>query len=81
MLMLPFNPRVEKDALAAALCRFHDQWEQEPTIHAFFDLCAAAERAHEVLTPLETGASQDQETSLQGICLKLLLNSAMQART
>jgi hypothetical protein len=64
----------------AALSRFHVQWEKEPTIHAFFDLCDAAERANEVLTMLETGEAKDHETRLQVIGLKLLLNAAMHAR-
>jgi hypothetical protein len=73
------NPREEKEALMAALSRFHAQWEKEPTIHAFFDLCDAAERAHQVLTTLETEESKDHETRLQIVCVKLLLNAAMQA--
>lgn len=79
MLTSPFSPRAEKDALIAALSCFHEQWEREPTMQAFFDLCDAAERANEVLTTLETGEAKDQEMSLQIICLKLLLNAAMHA--
>jgi hypothetical protein len=79
MLTSPFNPKEEKNALAAALCRFHEQWEREPTMQTFFDLCDAVERTNEVLTTLETEESKDQETSLQVVCLKLLLNAAMQA--
>lgn len=48
-------------------------------MQAFFDLCDTTERAQEVLIALETGAAKDQETSLQVICLELLLNTAMQA--
>src|SRR5262245_8208506 len=76
MLTVPFNPRQEKEALATALCRFHERWEQRPSIHAFLDLCNAVERANEVVATLETqGEAPDRETRLQMVCLKYLLTS------
>lgn len=80
MLTAAFNPREEKDALYAVLCRFHAQWEQQPTVETVLDLCDATERAQEVLTALSRDeAHQDTGTRLQVVCLKILLNSAIQA--
>src|SRR5262245_4360842 len=65
MVTSPFKPRVEKDALAAALTQFHEQWQYERSMHAVFDLCDAAKRANEVFIALRQQESHDPETSLQ----------------
>jgi hypothetical protein len=78
MVTSPFNPREEKEALAAALCRFHEQWEQERSVLTVLDLCDAGERAHEVVQTLRQQKSHDSATSLQLIQLEFLLTTAKQ---
>src|SRR5262247_1207231 len=76
--MSPFTPRAEKEALAAALTQFHQQWEQERSAQAVLNLCDAAERAHEVVSLLRQQESHDSETSLQLLQLEILLTGAKQ---
>src|SRR5215475_12304382 len=78
MITLPFNPREEKEALAAALCHFYEQWEHERSAPVVLDLCDAAERAQEVVQTLRQQESHDPATSLQLIQLEILLIGAKQ---
>lgn len=79
MLTAPFNPKAEKEALAAALGRFHEQWEQRTSIQVFLDFCDATQRALDVVAALTIDAEpHDTETHLQLVQMKILLNSAMQ---
>src|SRR5262247_4480085 len=76
--MSPFTPRQEKDALAAALTQFHEQWQQERSARVVLDLCDAAERANEVVQTLRQQESHDPATTLQLIQLEFLLTGAQQ---
>src|SRR5215510_11145534 len=78
MITSPFNPRAEKDALAAALIQFHEQWDQERSALVVLDLCDAAERANEVVQTLRQQESHDPATTLQLIQLEFLLIGAQQ---
>jgi len=72
MVTSPFNARDEKEALAAALCHFHEQWQQERSARVVLDLCDAAEGANEVVQTLRQQESHDPKTSLQLIQLEIL---------
>src|SRR5262245_41360398 len=78
MVTSPFTPREEREALAAALCHFQEQWEHERSALVILDFCDATERANEVVQTLRQQESHDPTTSLQLIQLEILLTTAKQ---